>query len=324
MLGAEFDALLQKNYEAGVFDCSVLVAKNNQVILSKGYGFADREKKIPNTDQTKFRLASLSKQFAAVAILLLQEQGKLNVQDKLCDYITNCPEDFKPITLHHMLTHSAGLPAKTRWDQPGDQMLPKGASLYFTPGEKWWYTDVGYYLAGRVVETVSGQSYEAFLQQNIFKPLQMLNTGYDHQQSDLAKGYSTGQGLTALASPGDYYAAGSIYSTVEDLYRYDQALFSRKLLPQPALSAMFSTQIPILDELPLPHPKGWGYGYGWFIGPEKPHLLYFHGGQYSGYRTAFWRYPEEKITIIQLCNQEKVMLVPTEEAIADKLLGIGN
>ncbi len=321
VLAADLDALMQANHQAGVFDGAILVARNGQMILSQGYGFADRFNKIPNTPQTKFPIGSLTKQFTAMAILMLQARGKLTVEDKLCSYIPNCPEILQPIRLHHLLTHTAGLPDATRWEQPGDKMLSKYATLVFPAGEKWIYGDVAFDFLGRTIETVSGQTYEDFVRQNIFEPLQMSDTGYNHQQPDLAKGYAGAQGDRAQSSPADYFAAGAIYSTVEDLYRYDQALYTDKLLPQSVLKVMFTAQVQVPDGLPLPHPQGWSYGYGWFIGPELPRPLHYHGGMPPGYRSAFWRYPDDRITIIQLCNHEAVMLVPTEEAIANQLLG---
>src|SRR5512140_3702280 len=177
VLSVEFDALMEKNHQAGLFDGSVLVAQNGQVIFSKGYGFADREKKIPNTPQTKFRLASITKQFTAMAVLLLQQQGKLNVEDNICNYITTCPEIFKPIKIRHLLSQSAGIPNSTAYSLPGDQMLYKYATLFFQPGEQFKYQDVTFNIAGRIIETVSGQSYASFLKQNIFEPLGMSNSG---------------------------------------------------------------------------------------------------------------------------------------------------
>ncbi len=169
VLSAEFDALVEKNHQAGLFDGSVLVAQNGQVIFSKGYGFADRENQIPNTPQTKFRIASVTKQFTAMAILLLQEQGKLNVEDDICNYITDCPENFKPVKIRHLLSQSAGLPNSTAYSMPGDQMVSKSATLFFQPGEQFKYQDVTFNIAGRIIETVSGQSYADFLKQNIFE-----------------------------------------------------------------------------------------------------------------------------------------------------------
>jgi CubicO group peptidase (beta-lactamase class C family) len=322
-LGAELDALVQKNYQAGVFDGSILVARDGQVLLSQGYGFADRTKKTPNTPQTKFRLGCVTKQFTAMAILLLQAQGKLTVQDKLCTYVANCPEIFKPITLHHLLTHASGVPSSTQWDQPGDKMLSKVTRLLNVPGEAFLYADVDYKLLGKVIETVSGQSYEAFMQQHLFAPLQMSNTGYEHKQTDLAKGYASAQGDLARTpyDPDDLYAAGALYSTVEDLYRWDQALYSDEILPQSVLGAMFASQMPVPDGYyygKIYGQPGWGYGYGWFIAPGQPRLV-LHGGMPYGIRNEVRRYLDDKVTIIQLANQEGVMIGPIGDAIAEKL-----
>ena len=242
-LAAEIDALVQENYQNGVYDGAVLVARDGQVILSQGYGFADREKKIPNTPQTKFQIASITKQFTAMAILLLQEQGKLNVDDSICNYITDCPEIFEPVKIRHLLSHSSGIPNTTAYSFPGDQMVSESATLFFPPGEQFKYQALTYNLAGRIIETVSGQSYASFLKQNIFEPLGMSNSGVDDwlKQGDLAKGYSNAEGDIALQPTYGLFAEGSVYSTVEDMYRWDQALYTDKLLPQSSLKAMFTT-----------------------------------------------------------------------------------
>jgi CubicO group peptidase (beta-lactamase class C family) len=317
------DALVKENYQKGVYDGSVLVARDGQVILSQGYGFADREKNIPNTPQTKFRIASITKQFTAMAVLLLQEQGKLNVEDGICNYITNCPEIFKPVKIRHLLSHSSGLPNATRYSFPGDQMISKSATLNFQPGEQFVYSDVGYNLAGRIIETVSGQSYASFLKQNIFEPLGMSNTGVDNmRQTDLAKGYSNAEGEIALQPIYGMFAEGSIYSTAEDLYRWDQALYTDKLLPQSSLKAMFMPQMAVPDGkyYGFDGSKGWSYGFGWFIAPQELGYV-LHGGIYPGYRAEIRRYMDDKAVIILLANQEAVALYPTAEAIAAKLFG---
>ncbi len=322
-LAAEIDALVKENYQKGVYDGSVLVARDGQVILSQGYGFADREKKIPNTPQTKFRIASITKQFTAMAILLLQEQGKLNVEDGICNYITNCPEIFKPVKIRHLLSHSGGIPGATQYSWPGDQMLPKSATLYFPPGEQFVYQDVGYNLAGRIIETVSGQSYASFLKQNIFEPLGMSNTGVDDmKQTDLAKGYSNAEGDIALQPVWGMFAEGAVYSTVEDMYRWDQALYTDKLLPQSSLKAMFTPQVAVPDGkyYGFDGSTGWSYGFGWFIAPKELGYV-IHGGIYPGYRAEIRRYIDDKTVIILLTNQEAVALYPTAEAIAAKLFG---
>lgn len=321
-LAAEIDALVRENYQKGVYDGAVLVARHGQVILSQGYGFADREKKIPNTPQTKFRIASTTKQFTAMAILLLQEQGKLNVDDSICNHITNCQEIFEPVKIRHLLSQSAGIPNTTAYSVPGDQMVSKFATLFFPPGEQFKYQDVTYNLAGRIIETVSGQSYASFLKQNIFDPLGMSNSGVDDmKQTDLAKGYSNAEGDIAL-QPVYTFAEGSVYSTVEDMYRWDQALYSDKLLPQSSLKAMFTPQVAIPDGeyYGFDGSTGWSYGFGWFIAPQELGYV-IHGGMLPGYRAEIRRYMDDETVIILLTNQEAVALYPTAEAIAAKLFG---
>jgi CubicO group peptidase (beta-lactamase class C family) len=321
VLSAEFDAIVEKKHQAGLFDGSVLVAQNGQVIFSKGYGFADREKKIPNTPQTKFRLASISKQFTAMAILLLQEQGKLSVDDSICKYITNCPEIFKPVKIHHLLSHSSGIPNATQYSLPGDQMIPKSATLYFEPGKQFEYSNVGYDLLRILVETVSAQSYASFLEQNIFEPLEMSNSGVDDmKQTDLAKGYSNAEGDVALEP---VWGVDSVYSTVEDMYLWDQALYTEKLLPQSVIKEIFTPQVAVPDGMyygAIDGSKGWGYGYGWFIAPKELGYV-IHGGILPGYRTEIRRYMDDKAVIILLTNHEAVDLTNTSESIAGKLLG---
>ncbi len=320
VLVAEIDALVKENYQKGVYDGSVLVARDGQVILSQGYGFADREKKIPNTPQTKFRIASITKQFTAMAILLLQQQGKLNVDDNLCNCITNCPEIFKPVKIRHLLSHSSGIPNATQYSLPGDQMIPKSATLYFQPGEQFEYSNVGYDLLRRIIEIVSGQSYASFLKQNIFELLGMSNTGVDDmRQTDLAKGYSNAEGDIALQPVWGVY---SIYSTVEDLYLWDQALYTDKLLPQSAVDVIFTPQAAVPDGkyYGFDGSTGWSYGFGWFIAPQELGYV-IHGGVYPGYRTEIRRYMDDKTVIILLTNHEAVALYPTAEAIAEKLFG---
>jgi CubicO group peptidase (beta-lactamase class C family) len=322
-LAAEIDALVQENYQNGVYDGAVLVARDGQVILSQGYGFADRENKIPNTPQTKFRIASITKQFTAMAILLLQEQGKLNVDDSICNYIDNCPEIFEPVKIRHLLSQSAGIPNTTAYSLPGDQMVSELATLLFPPGEQFKYQDTTYNLAGRIIETVSGQSYASFLQENIFEPLGMSNSGEDGmlKQTDLAKGYSNAEGDIAL-QPIYTFAEGSVYSTVEDMYRWDQALYTNELLSQSSLEAMFAPQaaVPDGEYYGFDGSTGWSYGFGWFLAPEEMGYV-LHGGTLPGNRSEIRRYMDDETVIIQLTNHEAVELYPTAEGIAAILFG---
>ena len=321
-LAAELDTALQRVVEAGFLSGSVLVARDGQIILSQGYGLADRDKKIPNTAQTRYRIGSVTKQFTAMAILMLQEQGKLNVQDPICDYLTDCPIAWKGITLHHLLTHTSGIPGFTELTgyettkatpSPPDQTILRfrDRPLDFPPGEEWSYSNSNYVLLGKIIERASGQSYEDFLRTNIFEPLGMLNTGYDHNQSDLAVGYANQTTATA-----DYldmtipYAAGGLYSTIEDLYRWDQALYTEQLVAQKALDAMFTAYATI------PNTDGMGYGYGWMIGQRLNRRIIFHGGGIDGYTSVIVRYPDDKFTLIVLTNQQNLDPTATSEVLA--------
>ena len=305
------DKILTVHTERETFIGTVLVARNGEILLSQGYGWADRENQIPNTPQTKYRLGSITKQFTAMAILILQSREQLNVQERICRYLPECPDSWQEITIHHLLTHTSGIPDLTEFsDYKTFKATPttpeqtiarfKDKPLDFQPGEKCSYSNSGYVLLGTIIEQVSGQSYEMFLQQNIFDPLQMKNTGYDHNDDSLATGYT---GVDSNWEKPAYidmtlpYAAGGLYSTVENLYRWDQALYTEQLVPQESLDLMFT-----------PHAKmaafGLSYVYGWFVGKMNNHPAVSHGGGIDGFVTEIRRYIDDSITIIILSNRQ--------------------
>ena len=305
-LQARVDERLGAAVKANQFSGAVLVARDGRVLVSKGYGMANFETETPNTPQTIFRLGSITKQFTATAILMLQEQGKLSVQDSICKYVADCPAAWQPITLHHLLSHTGGVPNFTSFpDYQKTMALPttvegliarfKDQPLDFQPGEKWSYSNSGYVLLGHVVEKVSGQSYEAFLQERIFAPLGMKNTGYDHNATVLprrAAGYMPQGNMMLNARYLDMtipFSAGALYSTVEDLYLWDQALYTEKLLSKKSLDAMFT---PVKNN----------YGYGWGIDTHQGLKRIAHSGGIDGFVTFIARYPEAKAVVIVLCN----------------------
>src|SRR5499426_1324445 len=267
------------------FTGSALVARDGKVILSKGYGMANAEWDVPNTPQTKFRLGSITKQFTAASILLLQERGKLGVRDPVCKYIAECPKAWEPITIHHLLTHTSGIPSYTDVKSPEEfrklsltSVTPagfvdsfKGKPLEFPVGEKMKYNNSGYFMLGYIIEKVSGQSYEAFLQENIFTPLKIVNSDY-----------------LDMTVP---YAAGSLYSTVEDLFAWNEALFSDKLLSAKSREAMMTVD------------KN-NYAYGLVVTQQHNRKMVSHGGGINGFNTILARFPEEKITIVVLRNAD--------------------
>jgi len=318
------DAYLNTLVRLGSFSGSVLIARNGEVLLSKGYGFADREQKILNTPQTRFRLGSITKQFTAMAIIILEAQRKLDVQDPICNYLSECPEAWKTITIHHLLTHTSGIPNFTSFpDYKSTMATPsppeetinrfKDKPLDFRPGEKWSYSSSGYILLGQIIERVSDQSYEDFLQEHIFTPLHMMNTGYDHNRDDLAVGYKSIFSKANFIDMSIPYSAGGLYSTVEDLYKWDQAFYTQQLLQQDYLDQM------IAPYAAIPNSQKMAYGYGWTIGVENRRQIITHGGLVNGFATNIARYPEDRTVIIILSNQSYTSLGVIHSALAQKV-----
>lgn len=290
------------------FSGAVLLARDGKVLLSKGYGMANLEDETPNTPQTKFRLGSLTKQFTAAAILLLQEKGKLSVQDGVCKYVENCPAAWQPITIHHLLTHTSGIPNMTSFPEfrkvkffpttPLESIaMFKDKPLDFAPGEKFSYSNSGYILLGHIVERASGKSYADFVTENIFQPLGMKNTGLDSNSAvvrNRAAGYTRGPNGIANAEYINMtipFAAGAMYSTVEDLYLWDRALYSEKLISKKSLEAMIT---PFKD----------GYAYGLGIGEEYGLKTIGHGGGIEGFSTYLTRFIDGDGTVIVLSNMD--------------------
>ncbi|MBC7931482.1 MAG: serine hydrolase, partial [Rubrivivax sp.] len=307
------------------FGGAALVARDGKVLLSKGYGMANYEFDLPNTPQTKFRLGSITKQFTAAAIMLLQEQGKLSVQDSICKYVEQCPAAWQPLTIHNLLTHTSGIPNFTgfpeyrqtnRLPSPIGETIKrfKEKPLEFAPGERFNYSNSGYILLGHIVEKVSGKSYEAFLQEQVFGPLKMTATGYDHPEQVLknrASGYMSGGGGGLLNAP--YidmtipHAAGALYSTVEDMYLWDQALHSGRLLSKKSLEAMLT-----------PFKNGYGYGLG--VGKQLGLNRIAHGGGIEGFNTFMVRFPDQNATVIVLSNVEQSNTSSAAARLARELL----
>ena len=308
----KFEEYAQAVARVDRFSGAILVARDGKVLLSKGYGMADVENDVPNTPETRFRLGSLTKQFTAAAILLLQERGKLSVQDSVCKYVAPCPEAWQPVTIHHLLSHTGGVPNFTNFNAFPDYARTKrepttvealigrfrDRPLDFKPGENWTYSNSGYVLLGHVVEKVSGKSYESFLRENIFEPLKMTSTGYDRADEIVkrrARGYAPGpDGGIVNASYIDMsipFSAGGLYSTVGDLHLWDQALYGEKLLKKSSLDAMFTA---VRNE----------YGYGFGVNKLFNRRLVAHGGGIEGFSTTINRFPDDRVTVIVLSNYE--------------------
>jgi CubicO group peptidase (beta-lactamase class C family) len=309
-LSARFDEYMRAAAQAS-FTGTVLVSRDGKVLFAKGYGNANEEFAAPNTLETKFRLGSITKQFTAASILLLQERGKLSTNDPVCKYVTNCPAAWEPITIHHLLTHTSGIPSYTDVKSPEEfrqlslmTVTPAGfidtfksKPLEFAVGERFKYDNSGYFLLGYLIEMISGQSYEAFLKENIFGPLKMANSGYDTHDRILtnrATGYSNRNGVRINSAYLDMtvpYAAGSLYSTVEDLFTWNEALFSDSLLNAKSREAMLTVN------------KG-NYAYGVTVNRLYNRTAVSHGGGINGFNTELARFPDDRITIVVLRNAD--------------------
>ena len=324
---ARIQEVLDLAHKYGQFNGSALVAENGKVVYKGAFGMANVEWGIGNTPDTKFRLGSITKQFTATAILQLVEQGKIKLDAKLTEYLPEYRKDTgDKVTIHHLLTHTSGIPSYT--SLPGffenvsrnpykvDEFVKKYASgdLEFEPGSKFSYNNSGYFLLGAIIEHVTGKSYEQVLKQNIFDPLGMKNTGYDHHNTIIPK-RASGYSLTPVVSNAAYldmsipYAAGSLYSTVEDLYLWDQALYTDKVLSVASKELMYK---PFLQN----------YAYGWAIrnasfkvnNNDVPTIA--HGGGINGFTTIIVRFPKEKNLIVMLDNTGTQYLDRLSDSIA--------
>lgn len=309
---ARADAYMSALHDSNRFNGALLMARNGRVILKKGYGMANFEWNIPNTSSTKFRVGSITKQFTSMAIMQLQERGLLNVQDPIGKYLTDYPKPVADrVTLHHLLTHSSGIPSYTNAPDYVARMGAKASvaqmiarfkdlPLEFEPGSAYKYNNSGYFLLGAIIEKVSGRSYETFLQDNIFGPLGMRNTGYDHAEAVLpnrASGYNRGaDGLqnAAFVDMSQPYSAGALYSTVEDLLLWDQALYTEKLVKAPTLETIYKPRIETTDKRL--------YGYGWYVNPLNGHRNVGHSGSIDGFSGYLSRFPDDHAVFIWLRN----------------------
>jgi len=300
---SQIDKLLQGKSFSG----AVLIAQNDQVLVRKAYGYADRSRMIANTPDTRFRLGSVSKQFTAMAILMLQARGKLNVQDRICKHLADCPTVWEDITIHHLLTHSSGMrdylaQCFSSADQVQQTILQaRSQPLAFEPGARAAYSNVGYRVLAEIVERVSGERYGPFLQKNIFGPLHMTRTAFETSETPgLAVGY-TDKFLPACPMDMSFeYGEGGINSTVEDLYHWEQALNTEKLISLPLLESIFTAHMPADDQMGITG----GIGYGWGVGQQLGHSVSLHGGFIQGFTSVIARFPDDHLTLIMLSNQQ--------------------
>lgn len=331
-LAAQIDNLLTQQVNNQQFSGSVLVAQNGQVVLAKGYSEANWDTGTLNTPDTRFFLGSLTKAFTAMALLILQEQGRLHVQDPICTYIPNCPPPWQSLSIHELLTHTSGIP------QLNDAQLANASPaawiasfanvpLQFTPGGEFQYCSICYQILAYVVQQVSGMPYSQFVQQAILDPLHMTSSGFDasayYAQPSGALGYESWQvkapqlGFQVSPQWSFLFGSGLLYSTVNDLYRWDQALANNTLVSQATMTKIFT---PYVNATLFP---GSTYGYGWFLtrAPVPGHQLIWHDGVIDGFRNFIGRYVDDHTTIIFLSNLTTLDLVSLAHSIERVIFG---
>ncbi|MBL7858988.1 MAG: serine hydrolase [Cyclobacteriaceae bacterium] len=310
-LNAELDALLTKTYKSGEPGATALVAKAGKPIFRQAYGMANLEHNVVMSPEHVFEIGSITKQFTAVGILMLLEQGKLALEDPITKFITGYPTHGHTITIHHLLTHTSGIKSYTsmeRWtklwrnDMTPLEMIDlfKNEPMDFAPGEKWEYNNSAYFMLGYIIEKASGIPYPEFLEKNIFIPLGMKNSYYGSQSAIIknrAQGYQKKEGYVnaeylSLTQP---YAAGSIMSNVDDLLTWQLALQSGKLVKKETLQKAFTNY-------KLNNGKPTNYGYGWGLSEINGSATLEHSGGIFGYTTNAVYLPKEDVFVVVFSN----------------------
>lgn len=304
----KLDTYLASANNASRFNGVALVAQHGKIVLQRGYGWRNAITKTPNTPDTRFPILSITKTFTATVVLKLQEAGKLSVEDKLSTYLPDFPNGNK-IKIHHLLTHSSGIYNYTEPVDVEDSALVNypisrqkvleifvNAPVEFAPGKRYSYNNSGYFLLGLIIELVTRKPYETVVREMIFNPLGMTNSGFDFvnlTDSLKAKGYEfldAGRIVPYKHYDSTFaYAAGSIYSTVADMYKWAEAISGNQILSANTWKMAFT-------------PKMNGYGYGWMTGQFAGHPYVRHSGGYPGYMSEFVYYPDTKLIIILLNN----------------------
>jgi CubicO group peptidase (beta-lactamase class C family) len=324
------DELFHEFNQPNTPGASVLVMQDGKVLFHKGYGFADLEKHIPCTPDTDFRLASVSKQFTAMAVLLLLEQHKLKLDETLLDFFPEFPAYGRQITVRQLLTHCSGLldyedliPEGTQipvLDRDVLRLLMRQDKTSFPPGTKYHYSNSAYSLLALIVEVRSGNTFAHFLKQNIFAPLHMDSTlAYEQGSSVIphrAYGYTReGEGWkrTDQSLSSSVLGDGGIYSCVPDLARWNEALFANKLIPAKLQAEAFTPHI-------LTDKPGVSYGYGWYITEYRGLKEIYHSGESRGFTTRNCRFPEKRFCVIILTNRNDAPVKDLPNRLVDLFL----
>jgi len=332
-LASQIDKLLSGVYKPDGPGASILVKKQGKVIWRKGYGLANLELNVPVEPDMIFRLGSITKQFTAVAVLMLAEEGKLSLQDEITKFLPDYPTQGRKITVEHLLTHTSGVKSYTdlpewlplqRKDMTVGEIIDlfKNQPTEFAPGERWKYSNSGYILLGAIIEKASGKTYADFVEQRIFGPLGMKSTCYDSTSRIIrrrASGYAKGNAgfenapYMSMSQP---YAAGSLASSVDDLATWTESLLAGKLVKKETLERAFTSY-------KLKDGQDTKYGYGWCISDYEGHRLIEHGGGIHGFLSHALFFPEDQVFVAMLANSTVMELQPEPLAFKAGCLALG-
>jgi CubicO group peptidase (beta-lactamase class C family) len=319
------DALFTPHFRPDTPGAALIVTRAGQTVYRRGYGMANLEHAIPVVPETVFRVGSLTKQFTAVAILLLAQEGKLALDADISAILPGYPPHDPPITVEHLLTHSSGIPSYTgmaAWlprrplDLSLDELIAmfKDEPLEFAPGTRYAYNNSGYILLGAIIEQLSGMPYAQFLEQRIFQPLGMTRTSYDDTGRIIpgrAAGYEHDGSAwrnCAYLSMTQPYAAGGLVSSVDDLARWDAALTAGTVLPAALLQRAWTSYV-------LASGEPAHYGYGWGVGDYAGHVAIEHGGGINGFLSHAVRFPAERLFVAVLTNTTANAPLPAQLAV---------
>ncbi|HOW85182.1 MAG TPA: serine hydrolase [Candidatus Aminicenantes bacterium] len=332
-LAARIDAVMAEVYKPNQPGAAIIVRRNGRTLFRKGYGLADLELGVPVAPDMIFRLGSITKQFTAVSILLLAQEGKLGLQDEITRFLPDYPTQGRKITVEHLLTHTSGIQSYTelaewlplwRKDFTVRELIAlfKDKPMQFEPGRSWAYNNSGYILLGAIIEKVSGKTYEQFVEERIFKPLGLKDSSYDHTERVLprrVRGYHADKDgfvnapYLSMTQP---YAAGSLLSTIDDLAVWSDAVLSGRLVGKEWLDKAW-TPCRLADG------ESSGYGYGWFISDFAGHRSIEHGGGINGFTTYELTFPEDGIFIAILTNSAVAGRAPEARAVKIAWLTLG-
>ena len=329
----QIDAIIENAInETQLVGASVGVMSHNEVIFARGYGYADLNRKVEATEHTVYQVGSITKQFTALAVMILVEQDKVNLNDIMLDYLPNYPQRDHKVTIDQLLNHTSGIKSYTDiekfWeiserDLSREEIVDLFSSepVEFSPGENYQYNNSGYYLLGLIIENVSGISYADFLKENVWQSLEMFDTHYlgkTEPIKNIATGYDHKDNEFVLARPlgmDNPFSGGSLGSSVLDLLKWQTALNEDQLISRQSYNKMIEPGL-------LTGGKHTTYGYGFFMSNLNGHRKIEHGGTINGFRAQLSTYPDDGLTVTVLCNHNSAPQAQLESQISRLMLGI--